>query len=64
MFRTSRYSIISPYRFNAKELDVETGNYYYRARYYAPWLCRFINVDSLKDKYPFYATYQYAGISR
>ncbi|SDX31441.1 RHS repeat domain-containing protein [Aequorivita viscosa] len=26
----------SPYKFNAKELDAETGNYYYEARYYDP----------------------------
>ena len=29
-------SFSSSYRFNAKELDSETGNYYYGARYYHP----------------------------
>ena len=35
--------------------------YYYGARYYSPWLCRFISVDPLAAKYPFYTPYQYAG---
>lgn len=35
------------YRYNGKERDEETGFYYYGARYYAPWLCRFISVDPL-----------------
>jgi hypothetical protein len=30
-------------------------------RYYAPWTCRFINIDPLAPKYPFYTPYQYAG---
>lgn len=49
------------YRYVHKELDTETGLYYYGARYYAPWLCRFISVDPLKDKFPYYTSYQYAG---
>ncbi|NMA73661.1 MAG: RHS repeat-associated core domain-containing protein, partial [Bacteroidales bacterium] len=28
----------TPYRFNGKELDEETGLYYYGARYYTPEL--------------------------
>ncbi|MFM9381942.1 RHS repeat-associated core domain-containing protein [Pseudomonas sp. UV AK001] len=35
------------YRFNrysGKEMDV-TGLYYYGARYYAPWLCRWVSAD-------------------
>jgi RHS repeat-associated protein len=39
----------------------ETGLYYYVARYYAAWLCRFVSVDPLKDEYPYYTPYQYAG---
>ena len=49
------------YRYVHKERDEETGLYYYGARYHAGWLCRFVSVDPLKDKYPFYSTYQYAG---
>ena len=33
------------YRFNGKEKDDETGLYYYGARYYAPWLCRWVSCD-------------------
>ncbi len=49
------------YRYVGKERDESTGLDYYGARYYASWLCRFVSVDSLKDEYPFYTTYQYAG---
>ncbi len=49
------------YRYVGKEKDDETGLYYYGARYYAAWLCRFVSVDPLKDKYPQLASYQYAG---
>ena len=38
------------YRFNGKEKDVETGLYYYGARYYAPWLCRWTTVDPIGAK--------------
>lgn len=33
------------YRFTAKERDEESGLYYYGARYYAPWLGRWISPD-------------------
>jgi RHS repeat-associated protein len=49
------------YRFCGKEKDEESGMYYYGARYYSPWLCRFISVDPLAAKYPFYTPFQYAG---
>jgi RHS repeat-associated protein len=49
------------YRFCGKEKDEESGLYYYGMRYYSPWTCRFINVDPLAEKYPFYTPYQYAG---
>lgn len=49
------------YRYVGKERDESTGLDYYGARYYASWLCRFVSVDDLKDEYPFYTTYQYAG---
>jgi len=35
--------------------------YYYGARYYAPWLCRFVSTDPLAAKYAYYSPYQYAG---
>ncbi len=49
------------YRYVGKEKDGETGLYYYGARYYASWLCRFISVDPLKDDYPQLNSYNYAG---
>jgi RHS repeat-associated protein len=33
------------YRYHGKERDEETGLYYYGARYYAPWLARWISCD-------------------
>lgn len=33
------------YRFCGKERDDATGLYYFGQRYYAPWLCRWINPD-------------------
>jgi RHS repeat-associated protein len=33
------------YRYNGKERDIETGLYYYGARYYAPWLSRWASAD-------------------
>ena len=42
---TGSYS--SPYRFNAKEWDGETGNYYYGARYYSPSTSLWLSVDPM-----------------
>jgi len=39
----------------------QTGLYYYGARYYSAWLGRFVSVDPLQHKYPYYTPYQYAG---
>ncbi len=52
---------IKRYRFCGKERDEESGLYYYGARYYACWSCRFVSIDPLAAKYPFYTPYQYAG---
>jgi RHS repeat-associated protein len=49
------------YKYVGKERDEESGLYYYGARYYAAWLCRFVSVDPLQFKYPHYTPYQYAG---
>lgn len=49
------------YRYVGKELDSESGLYYYGARYYAAWTCRFISVDPLADKYPQLTPYNYAA---
>lgn len=48
------------YRYVGKERDRESGLYYYGARYYAAWTCRFISVDPLADKYVHITPYNYA----
>ena len=50
----------TPYLFNAKEFDEETGMYYYGARYYEPRLSLWMSVDPLQEKYPNFTTYCYA----
>ena len=47
----------TPYLFNAKEFDEETGLYYYGARYYDPRLSLWIGTDPLQEKYPNVVTY-------
>ena len=49
----------SPYKFNGKELDDETGNYYYGARYYNPKWSIWLSVDPLANKYPGWSPYVY-----
>jgi len=55
-----RSSNNSPYKFNGKELDTETGLYYYSARYYDPRISLFISVDPLAEQTmtPYQYTYQ------
>lgn len=53
----------TPYLFNAKEFDEETGLYYYGARYYAPRVCNFISVDKFAEKYPYFTPYCYTANS-
>ena len=54
-------SFNSAYRFNAKEYDEETGNYYYGARYYEPKSSIWMGVDALATKYPDLSPYQFSG---
>jgi RHS repeat-associated protein len=51
-----------PYLFNGKELDQETGLYYYGARYYDPRTSVWQSVDpkAEKGKNAFYSPYTYA----
>ena len=44
----------TPYLFNAKEFDEETGMYYYGARYYEPRLSLWMSVDPLEEKWKVY----------
>ena len=48
-----------PYKFNAKELDCESGYYYYSARYYDPRMARFLSVDPLAGDMPAWGSYTY-----
>ncbi|MGB1185219.1 MAG: RHS repeat-associated core domain-containing protein, partial [Schleiferiaceae bacterium] len=45
-------SFNSAFRFNAKEYDEETGNYYYGARYYEPKSSIWMGVDAMATSYP------------
>jgi RHS repeat-associated protein len=49
----------SPYKFNGKEQDAETGLYYYGARYYEPNIGLWYGVDKLTEKYPNMGGYVY-----
>ena len=49
----------SPFKFNAKELDPETGNYYYGARYYDPKFSIWLSIDPLALSYPNWSPYAY-----
>ena len=51
----------TPYLFNGKELDEETGLYYYGARYYDPKTSVWENVDPFADKYPTLSPFAYVG---
>ena len=48
-----------PYKFNGKELDEETGLYYYGARYLNPTSSVWYGVDPLFEKYPYVSPYCY-----
>ncbi len=45
------------YKFNGKELDEETGFYYYGARYYNPKFSIWLSVDPLAEKFPHQSPY-------
>ena len=48
------------YRFNGKELDPETGNYYYGARYYDPKISVWLSVDPLAHETPSWTPYRFS----
>ena len=56
---TSTGTYQSPYKFNGKELDAETGLYYYGARYYDPKSSVWLSVDPLAEKNPGLSPYNY-----
>ena len=47
------------YRFTGKERDEESGLNYHGARYYAPWLYRWVSVDPLEGKFAGMSPYNY-----
>ena len=51
----------TPYLFNAKEFDEETGLYYYGARYYDSRLSLWMSTDPLEEKYPNISSYCYSN---
>jgi len=51
----------TPYLFNGKELDGETGLYYYGARYYDPRTSIWQSVDPLTEKTPGLSPYNYGS---
>lgn len=55
----SASAIGNPYLFTAREYDPESGNYYYRARYYSHELGRFLSRDPLGFAAGDYNLYRY-----
>ena len=57
----SSVNLITDYKFNGKELDAETGLYYYGARYYDPKSSIWLSVDPLAAKYPGLSSFCYVA---
>jgi RHS repeat-associated protein len=60
-WNANTYAFTSPYRFNAKELDPETGLAYYGARYYQNKIGVWLSVDPLAEKYPDISPYAFVA---
>ena len=58
-YNTSQYD--TPYKFNGKEKDEETGYHYYGARYYWGEGSIWLSVDPMSDKYPHLTSYNYCA---
>ena len=58
---SSSAKLNTPFLFNGKELDEETGLYYYGARYYDPRLSLWLSTDPMELKYPNISTYAYCA---
>jgi RHS repeat-associated protein len=61
LFAEQRDHWATQYKFNGKELDEETGLYYYGARYYTPEIGIWLSVDPLSDKYPSMSAFMYCA---
>ena len=51
----------TPYLFNAKEFDEETGLYYYGARYYEPRLSLWMSTDPMSELMPNKTAYKFSN---
>ncbi len=49
------------YKYSGKERDEESGMYYYGARYYSAWTCRFTSVDPKSPEYSWQSSYVFAA---
>ena len=58
-YNTGQYE--TPYKFNGKEKDQETGYNYYGARYLNNELSIWLSVDPMSDKYPHLTSYNYCA---
>ena len=58
---SSSAKLNTPYLFNGKELDEETGLYYYGARYYDPRISLWLSTDPMELKYPNISSYAYCA---
>jgi RHS repeat-associated protein len=58
--KTSSGNDESAYQFTQKELDSNTGLYYFGARYYDPSIGRFISVDPLAEENTAWSPYSYS----
>jgi RHS repeat-associated protein len=58
-YNANTFGFSSPYRFNSKEKDAETGLHYYGARYYQSKLSVWLSVDPWADKYPHVTPYNF-----
>ena len=59
LFDEHSTTIKQPHLFNGKELDYETGLYYYGARYYDPKVSLWLNTDPLSGYNPILETEHY-----
>ena len=58
-WNANTFNFSSPYRFNGKELDPETGLAYYGARYYQNKIGVWLSVDRFANKYPNVSPYSF-----
>jgi len=49
------------YRFTGKEVDEETGLYYFGARYYDPRISLWYGVDPMAEEHPDYNPFVYTA---